>query len=119
MMGKAAQSAADAEKAFALLVNQIAGVIAGDDDLFAECIMDLLDRLDPMDSEGWRLISAITRRREPYKWIFADDRIEADVAALAFLEQLEPGAIGTAGARDSEHWISTALRNIDEKAAPS
>jgi hypothetical protein len=112
-------SAADAEKAFALLISQLAGVIAGDDDLFAECITDLLERLLPEDAEGWRLISVTTRRREPYKWIFADDLIEADVAALAFLEEYEHDAIGTAGPTDNKHWINVALRNIYEKTAPS
>lgn len=115
------RSAEDAEKASALLASQLAGVIAADDGLFAECMPDLLERLPPEDSEGWRLISVIMRQREPYRWIFADERIEADVAALAFLEQLGPGATGTAEPADIdiEHWISAALQNIYEKTALS
>jgi tetratricopeptide (TPR) repeat protein len=112
-------SAADAEKAFAALIDQFAGVIAGDDDLFAECVADLLDRFLPHDHEGWRLISVTLRKREPYSWIFTDERIEADVAALAFFEQYEDDATSTGDPADSKHWIDVALRHIYDKTAPS
>jgi tetratricopeptide (TPR) repeat protein len=113
------QSAADAEKAFTLLIDQLAGVIAGDDDLFTECIADLLERLLPGDPEGWRLISVTMRKREPYNWIFTDDRIEADVAALAFFEQLEHDATRMGEPADNKHWINVALQHIYGKTAPS
>ena len=113
------QSAADAEKAFALFISQLAGVLTGDDDLFAEFILDLLDRLLAEDTEGWRLISVAIRQRDPYNWIFSDDRIEADVAALAFFEQLEHEASGTVKPANPGYWINAALRNIYEKTALS
>lgn len=113
------RTAANAEKAFTVLIDQFAGALAADDDLFAECVTDLLERSLPYDPEGWRLISVTVRKREPYNWIFADDRIEADVAALAFFEQYEDDVISTGVPADSKHWIDVSLRHIYDKTAPS
>ena len=107
-------SAADAEDAFAHFIDQLAEVIAADDDLFACSMADLLDFLSQLDAEGWMLISTAARKREPYKWIFVDDRIEADVAAFAFLELLGSGAAELVRPVDTRPWADRALRNIFE-----
>src|ERR1700759_5558961 len=76
---QAEQAAADGEKVSADLIAQLSTVVVGNDGMFAGCITDLLAWLMPMDEEGWQLISATARKREPYKWIVADQRIQADV----------------------------------------
>jgi hypothetical protein len=109
-VAQATGAAADADRAFADLIDQLASVICSDDDLLYDCIADLFDRLTPRDLEGWQLISAVARKRSPYKWIFADERITADAAAFAFLQEL---------GSDADRWVEVALERIFEKTGPS
>jgi tetratricopeptide (TPR) repeat protein len=114
-----ARAVATTERAFPELMDQLSRIIASDDEAFAACVSELLDTLIPADDDGWRLLPLIVRKREPYKWTFADPRIEGEAAVLEFLGAVKSGAVDLSGDFAVGPWIAAALDRIYAKTGPA
>jgi tetratricopeptide (TPR) repeat protein len=110
------EAVADTERAFSELIWHLSRAIAGDDDLFNGCIISLLESLLPDDAEGWQLMSATVKLREPYKWTFTNYRIEAEAAILEFLDDVR-GYAELGEQLKASQWIAVALEKMYEKTA--
>lgn len=106
---------ADAEEAFTDLIFRI--TYAADSDVFASCIANFLEHLDPTEVEYWRLVSSVLKNHEPYKWTFVHSRIEAEAAVLELLGELRSGTSELQKRLKVALWIQAALANIYNKAS--
>lgn len=109
---------ADAEEAFADLIDRLSNIISSDNRLFWRCIADILRHLSPDNAGNWRLLARSIGKQSPYRHTFVDNRIEEPAATLWLLEDLEV-EVGAETAKEwkIESWRAAAIEKLYETAA--
>ena len=109
--------AGDAEEAFDDLIARLQSRIAEDSRLFASCMSDLLEHLDPTDADYWKLVGSTVRHNPGYGFSFVDSRIEKPVAVLKFLGHIRDDVPDMVEQLKINQWIAATVARLYETAA--